>query len=145
MQIDKLEAEIESMSKIKKKTASDQKHSDELRSLTERHKFHIDRMEVGSPPPLFLLHVMNLCVSVYLCRLTLQLLIRLMDNYTIAYDAINGVREDVEFYITDCQVHSYLCICRFLCFVFVIFDIERECDLLFAYTCVLVLVYMSDR
>jgi len=82
-QVDMFESEIEStgMQSRKKKLDRDkQERIDELKTILEKHRFHIRNLET---------------------------LMRMLDNETIQPDKINIIRDDIEYYLEACQDPDY--------------------------------------
>ncbi|KAM8870609.1 CCR4-NOT transcription complex subunit 3a isoform 3-T3 [Spinachia spinachia] len=78
MQVDQFESEVESLSvqTRKKKGDKDQDRIEELKRLIERHRFHI---------------------------LMLETILRMLDNDSVPVDAIQKIKDDVEYYIDSSQ------------------------------------------
>ena len=77
-QIDTFESEIESLVAGKKKRAADKDklRTDELKAKTERHKFHIKKLET---------------------------ILRLLDNDGVEVGQVRGIKDNVEYYIESNQ------------------------------------------
>uniref|UniRef100_A0A8C3APR4 CCR4-NOT transcription complex subunit 3 n=1 Tax=Cyclopterus lumpus TaxID=8103 RepID=A0A8C3APR4_CYCLU len=79
MQVDQFESEVESLSVQTRKKKGDkdkQERIEELKRLVERHRFHI---------------------------LMLETILRMLDNDSIPVDAIQKIKDDVEYYIDSSQ------------------------------------------
>ncbi|XP_031708775.1 CCR4-NOT transcription complex subunit 3a isoform X2 [Anarrhichthys ocellatus] len=79
MQVDQFESEVESLSVQTKKKKGDKDKQDrieELKRLIERHRFHI---------------------------LMLETILRMLDNDSVPVDAIQKIKDDVEYYIDSSQ------------------------------------------
>ncbi|KAK2717134.1 CCR4-NOT transcription complex subunit 3-like isoform X2 [Artemia franciscana] len=78
LQADAFESEIEQILANKKKKLDKDKQDrlDSLKDLLERHRFHVRKLET---------------------------LLRMLDNLTIDVDQIKNVREDVNYYLEECQ------------------------------------------
>ncbi|MEQ2308271.1 CCR4-NOT transcription complex, subunit 3 [Ameca splendens] len=79
MQVDQFESEVESLSVQTRKKKGDkekQDRIDELKRLIERHRYHIRMLET---------------------------ILRMLDNDSIPVDAIQKIKDDVEYYIDSCQ------------------------------------------
>nr|XP_046256123.1 CCR4-NOT transcription complex subunit 3a isoform X2 [Scatophagus argus] len=79
MQVDQFESEVESLSVQTRKKKGDKEKQDrieELKRLIERHRFHIRMLET---------------------------ILRMLDNDSIAVDAIQKIKDDVEYYIDSSQ------------------------------------------
>ncbi|XP_041649038.1 CCR4-NOT transcription complex subunit 3a isoform X2 [Cheilinus undulatus] len=79
MQVDQFESEVESLSVQTRKKKGDkekQDRIDELKRLIERHRFHIRMLET---------------------------ILRMLDNDSIPVDAIQKIKDDVEYYIDSSQ------------------------------------------
>lgn len=81
-QIDTYESEIESLVAGKKKKGADKDktRTEELKAKTERHKFHIKKLET---------------------------ILRLLDNDGVEVDQVRGIKDDVEYYIDSNQDPDY--------------------------------------
>ncbi|KAM4567388.1 CCR4-NOT transcription complex subunit 3a isoform 2-T2 [Fundulus diaphanus] len=79
MQVDQFESEVESLSVQTRKKKGDkekQDRIDELKRLIERHRYHIRMLET---------------------------ILRMLDNDSVPVDAIQKIKDDVEYYIDSCQ------------------------------------------
>ncbi|XP_069551902.1 CCR4-NOT transcription complex subunit 3a isoform X2 [Brachyistius frenatus] len=78
MQVDQFESEVESLSvqTRKKKGDKEQDRIEELKRLIERHRFHIRMLET---------------------------ILRMLDNDSVPVDAIQKIKDDVEYYIDSSQ------------------------------------------
>ncbi|XP_059424085.1 CCR4-NOT transcription complex subunit 3-like isoform X2 [Carassius carassius] len=79
MQVDQFESEVESLSVQTRKKKGDKEKQDrieELKRLIERHRYHIRMLET---------------------------ILRMLDNDSIQVDAINKIKDDVEYYIDSSQ------------------------------------------
>lgn len=79
MQVDQFESEVESLSVQTRKKKGDkekQDRIDELKRLIERHRFHIRMLET---------------------------ILRMLDNDSVPVDAIQKIKDDVEYYIDSSQ------------------------------------------
>uniref|UniRef100_A0A3Q2R2R3 CCR4-NOT transcription complex subunit 3 n=1 Tax=Fundulus heteroclitus TaxID=8078 RepID=A0A3Q2R2R3_FUNHE len=79
MQVDQFESEVESLSVQTRKKKGDKEKQDrieELKRLIERHRYHIRMLET---------------------------ILRMLDNDSVPVDAIQKIKDDVEYYIDSCQ------------------------------------------
>ncbi|XP_047143211.1 CCR4-NOT transcription complex subunit 3 isoform X1 [Hydra vulgaris] len=84
LQIDACESQCEALyagSKKKKLDKDKQDRVDELAIRRDKHRYHISQLE----------HIL-----------------RLLDNHSLEVDAVNKVREDVEYYIDNCQEPDFV-------------------------------------
>lgn len=82
MQVETAEAEIETLQggTKKKKGAASSERQDELERLNERRKWHISRLEI---------------------------VLRLLDNGSLAPEKVNELKEDVQYFVESNTVRRY--------------------------------------
>ena len=83
IQMDQFEAEIETLGMTKKKKGrNDQSEQiDQLNTLLEKHRDHVQKLET---------------------------LLRMLDNETVDINQIKDIKEDVEYYIDNCQEPEFM-------------------------------------
>eukprot|EP00794_Sanderia_malayensis_P009072 gene9072-10040_t len=83
-QIDQFESEIESLPTGSKKKKIDKEKSNKIEALRERiekHRYHIKKLEI---------------------------VLRLLDNESLEVDMVNELKDDVEYYIENCQEPDFI-------------------------------------
>ena len=83
IQMDQFEAEIENLSNTKKKKGrNDQAEQiDDLNSLLEKHRDHVQKLET---------------------------LLRMLDNNTVEINQIKDIKDDLDYYIENCQDPEFI-------------------------------------